>query len=302
MHFFPSPDTHKTTLSDVVYTQFLSETFGFSIGKIDFRGGDKNVFANNETTQFMNLAFLANPLILSFAPYSALTATLIFRPSDELTVTLTALDSFGRADTSGFDTAFHSPEGTAFFNEWDFTIKPFGQPGHQRVGVVFSTKDFTLLDQDPRLGGPFGVLGLVRQLVRDTDTRPDDWMFYYNFDQYLYTESEDPSQGIGVFGRFGWSDGEATPIEIFYSIGVGGKGIIPERDNDTFGLGYYYADMSYDIPFILDIGDEQGIELYYNIEVTPWMHITPDVQYIIDPGGGAYDDAIAVGIRTHISF
>ncbi len=40
----------------------------------------------------------------------------------------------------------------------------------------------------------------------------------------------------------------------------------------------------------------------HNIEVTPWFHVTPDVQYIIDPGGGAYDDALAIGIRTQLSF
>ena len=51
------------------------------------------------------------------------------------------------------------------------------------------------------------------------------------------------------------------------------------------------------------LSSEQGIELYYNnIEVTPWLHVTPDVQYIIDPGGDSQDDAIAFGIRTQMSF
>lgn len=36
---FPLPDEHKTTLTDVVYTQFFSEHFGISLGKIDFRAG-----------------------------------------------------------------------------------------------------------------------------------------------------------------------------------------------------------------------------------------------------------------------
>ncbi len=40
-----------------------------------------------------------------------------------------------------------------------------------------------------------------------------------------------------MLGRFGIADEETNPIESFYSIDIGGKGIIPGRDNDTFGVG-----------------------------------------------------------------
>ncbi len=299
---FPEADEHTTTLTDVVFTQFFSEHFGIVFGKVDFRGGDSNVFAHSETTQFMNLSLLANPVLLPLAPYSALTAAVIIRPTDTLVTSFTMLDSFGSASVSGFDTAFHSPEGTAFINEWALTVKPFGLEGHQRFGIVYSTRDFTLLSQDARIGGPMGLLRLLASGGIDLDTRPDDFALYYNFDQYLYTEEDDPTQGIGLFGRVGWSNGEANPFEGFYSIGIGGKGIFQDRDNDTFGLGYYYLDMSDDLAAFFGMDTEQGIELYYNIEVTPWFHVTPDVQYIIDPGGGAYDDALAIGIRTQLSF
>ena len=26
--------------------------------------------------------------------------------------------------------------------------------------------------------------------------------------------------------------------------------------------------------------DEQGLEAFYNFAITPWMHLTPDIQYI----------------------
>lgn len=302
---FPEPDEHTTTLSDVVFTQFLSEHFGFAVGKIDFRGGDQNAFAHDETSQFMNLSFLANPVVLPYAPYSALTAGAFYRPADWLTVSFTALDSFGSASESGFDTAFHSPEGTTLVTEWDFAFHVAGRPGHQRLGLAYSNREFNELDQDPRISGPMGFFAqkILQQIgVVETSTKPDDWCFYYNFDQYLYTEADDPTQGVGVFGRYGWSDGEANPFEAFYSIGLGGKGVLPERDHDTFGLGYYYLDLSDDFFSFAGLSAEQGIELFYNIEVTPWLHVTPDIQYIIDPVGGAHDDAIAVGIRTQMSF
>jgi porin len=301
---FPVPDEPgETTLTNVVYTQFFSEHFGIAFGKIDFRGGDQNVFAHDERSQFMNLAFLANPTILPYAPYTALNASIFFRPTDWLTVAFSALDAYGSATRSGFETAFHSPQGTSFLSEWTFTIKPFGLPGHQRVGVIFSTRNFKLLDQDPRFLLP--IIGRIRSLITtrlNPDTRPDDWAFWYNFDQYVYTEDEDPEQGIGLFGRFGWSSGEANPITQFYSLGVGGKGIIPTRDKDTFGLGYYYVNLSNDLPSLFGLNSEQGVELYYNIEVTPWLHITPDLQVVINPGGGDNDVAIVYGLRTQLSF
>ena len=61
--------------------------------------------------------------------------------------------------------------------------------------------------------------------------------------------------------------------------------------------------MSDDLPAFMGLSSEQGVELYYDIEVTPWLHITPDLQVIVDPGGSdARDVAIVCGIRTRMSF
>lgn len=133
------------------------------------------------------------------------------------------------------------------------------------------------------------------------DSRPDDWMMYYNFDQYLYTKADDPVQGFGLFGRFGFSTGEANPFEQFYSIGMGGKGLVPSY-RDTYGVGYFLENLSNDLPAALNTSDEQGIEVFYNIEIMPWLHITPDLQVIVRPGGGFRDreTAIVCGVRTQI--
>jgi porin len=131
-------------------------------------------------------------------------------------------------------------------------------------------------------------------------TSLDNVMVYSNFDQYLYTEQEDPTQGIGLFGRFGWARDDVNPINYFYSLGVGGKGVIPTRDNDTCGIGWYYLDLSNDLPF--PFHSEQGIECYYNIEIAPWLHVTPDIQVIKDPGGtSAYDCAWVAGLRVQMN-
>ncbi|GEM_PF-5862084 len=56
-------------------------------------------------------------------------------------------------------------------------------------------------------------------------------------------------------------------------------------------------------------GDTDGVELFYNIEVTPWFHLTADLQ-IIDQGfEGAPalgvkdpDPAVIIGLRGKIDF
>jgi porin len=119
----------------------------------------------------------------------------------------------------------------------------------------------------------------------------------------VYNEPEDSSQGIGLFGRFGWSTGEANLVETFYSLGLSATGLIPRRDRDVLGLGYYYLDLS-DGVRQYGLSAEQGAELFYNIEVTPWLHITPDLQVIIDPAAGFQnrDVALVYGLRAQMSF
>ena len=48
---------------------------------------------------------------------------------------------------------------------------------------------------------------------------------------------------------------------------------------------------------------ETAIEIYYRIEAFPWLAITPDFQYIVDPGAtGEADDAIVATLRLRVSF
>jgi len=299
------------TLSEWIFTQgIIPDKLAVIAGKLfGARAFDTNVFANDERTQFMNTALRNNPIIPAFLPYTNLGIGVIAMPTDWLTITTAVADSEGRAKTTGFETAFHGAMNTTIIHEWAFKVKPFGLPGNQRIGFLWSSMDFSRLDPNE----PFNMsadlaiklLGLdlankvVGKLAKFRDAG-DNVAIYYNFDQYLYTEDEDPSQGIGLFGRFGWARQDVNPIAHFYSIGVGGKGVLPERDNDTCGLGYYFADLSNQMP--PQYHSEQGIECYYNIEVTPWLHISPDLQVIVNPGGTDFNDVSFVyGVRMQVN-
>jgi porin len=317
-------DPGTTTLSEFYMMQALSEQFVIVAGKIDAtQVADQNAFASNQRTQFMNTGLRVNPVLFYGAPYTSMVAGAVWLPTKWLQI-ITAVadnDPDGAATMTGFNTAFHGRDWATVLQEFDLTIKPFDKTGHQRLGWFWTNRDFPELGGDGRIQFP-GVIGprvIPRQLVprwarvlrfgnqvyslTDLEKSPDTWGLYYNFDQMLLTEADDPEQGVGIFGRFGYG-GEPNIFEEFYSLGVGGKGSIPTRDRDTWGIGYYYANINDDINPVFGLNSEQGVEAYYNIEITPWFHITPDLQIIVNPGGGFQnrDVAIVYGLRAQINF
>jgi porin len=304
-------DDCEIALSEWIYFQHLfNNKLVLIAGKLDgSRAFDRNEFANDERTQFMNLGLRNNPIIPAFLPYTNLGVGAVVNPTDWLSIVTAVADSQGKASTTGFNTAFHGPTHTTVINEVDFKIKPFGKPGNQRIGWVWSSKEFEHL-QPPfplSLGGStmISLLGpkLANQAAHAASrfgTSPDNIGIYYNFDQYLWTEECDPKQGVGVFGRFGWAREDVNPVNYFYSLGLGGKGVIPDRDKDTFGIGYYHVDLSNDMPPVF--AQEAGIEMYYDIEVLPWLHIAPDVQVVVDPGGMPKNECSFVyGFRMRVN-
>jgi porin len=301
---FPLPGDPELMLPHFTFTQALSENFAVFAGKLDTTVGDQNEFAwISSKDNFLHTSFRWNPVSARTTPYSTLGAGFVIL-NDWLQWSFTAYDTEGVPNRPGFDTVFDG--GTSYATEARFTWEPFERKGHQLFGFVYSDKQFLAVEQDPRIGFglPRDLPGQVLRLARSIDRESGSWAFFYNFDQYLYHEAEDATQGVGVFGRFGISDGDANPIEAFYSLGLGGKGVLPGRDQDRLGLGYFYTEWS-DVPLAHELGinNSQGIELFYNIAVTPWMHITPDLQVVIDPGGVAdRGTAIAGGVRLQMSF
>ncbi len=299
---YPWPGDRDVMLSHLVYTQALAEWFAVFGGKLDTSVGDKNEFAWLHGDNFMHTSFRWNPVAARTTPYSTLGAGFaVLGKWGQWSAMV--YDTEGTPHVSGFDTVFDG--GTSVATELALNVRPFDKPGHQTVSFLWSDKNFISLEQDPRAGIALNRMPLLNLLLAGLtlERESSSWAALYSFDQYLYMEDEPSKQGVGLFGRFGFSDGEANPIEAFYSFGVGGKGIIPDRDNDKFGVGYFFTDYSGDLPDLLGISSSQGVELFYNIEATPWLHITPDLQFIVDPGG--HDDrdvAIVYGIRAQVSF
>jgi porin len=218
-------------------------------------------------------------------------------------------------------------------------IKPFGLVGHQKVYYLWSNKERTSLDQDPtnlarllaiRLFPIFNDPGpILRRIlerffpsllepVEPLNRKSDTWAVAYTFDQYLWQPAGDPTRGIGVFFTFGASDGNPNPIQYSYAAGIGGKGVVPGRPHDDFGIGWARTQFSDKfVPFLrrnLDIGldHEDAVEIFYNAAITPWLRVSLDLQIVnpalkktLDTSGTALkkvDTSVVGGARMYIRF
>ena len=143
----------------------------------------------------------------------------------------------------------------------------------------------------------------------------DSWAVIYSGWQYIQVFDGDTSKpinladgradhrGWGVFLIAGLADEDTNPIQGSLSVGIGGRGLLPSRPNDSFGIGYFILDLN-DGTVANVVGlksEEQGIEIYYEAEIAPWLHVTPDLQ-IVDPGLSASDTAVIFGLRVNMNF
>jgi porin len=310
---FPTAGSQEVNLPEVSFMQFFSKFAGVVIGKVDTTSGDANEFAHGKgDRQFFNMAFNLNP-VLALTPTSALSAGVILLPTGDpkaAIINFMVFDGAGKANRSGFDTVFEG--NTAYAAEVRGRTNFFGMTGHQLLGAIYNAKNFSSLEQSSRV--------IIQN--RGIDQQDNAWVLYYNFDQYLYEPQKGSGKGIGIFGRLGLSDGNPNPMNGFFSLGIGGKGIVPSRPLDECGLGFYYIDVSN--PTFTGpretreaFRNEYGGEAYYNFAITPWMKLTPDIQVIrtsqeqtvsveslLPPviERQEIDTAVVVGLRLQIIF
>lgn len=256
---------------------------------------DMNEYAGNMYTRFTNSFLTSNPV---FPAAKSIGAFIRVRPTDWLYFQAAAMDPYQIQTRTGFDTAFHSP--CHFYGFWEMGLTPTWNtakgpmPGNYRFGLWY----------DPR----------TKTVFRDTRggelperKKSGDVGFYLNFDQLVWKENDDPadSQGLGVFGRYGYAQGDVNLIEHFWSVGAQYQGLIPTRDRDilAFGVGQGILSRQYRSEINRLADRETVYETYYLIQVTPWMQLSPHLQVITNPGGTRdARDALVGGARLRVLF
>lgn len=295
------------TITELTYTQFLSETFGLAIGKFQTLDGDPNEFAGGRgRSQFMNANFVFNAVAARAIPYSSLGGALFWAPTKHVMFTSSFINTADSSTTSGFD---HVEDGWNWSAEVDVQYRLGRLPGGFNVGGIYS------------FAGDFAQLGGRLIFTPGQGLSPskedDAWCVYTSAWQYLYAPDikagEDGKidlangkadhRGLGLFGRFGFADQDVNPVEWAASLGLGGRGLIPGREGDTFGVGYFYSEVqSLRVSSIIGLEDSTcGIEAFYNIALTPAAGLTFDIQWI-DGGFSNIEPSTVVGLRLDLRF
>ena len=290
----PVYNSEHVYLTNVLLTQELTDAFSVFAGKMDTLDGDMNAFAHGRgKTQFSNMGFIFNPIVGATVPYSTLGAGFVLHPDDGPMLMVTVLNSTDTTATSGFDTLFN--DGMLLSAAVRVPTNWFGHPGHQLLGGTWNSRTYTSISE-----------AYIPYPNVATPTIQGSWCLYWNFDQYLFVDPADETRGWGPFGRAGIADPNTSPIDAFLSFGVGGNVLGRTRRDDTFGIGWYYASTSPQIGTLITsqfgpIGNGQGIECFYNFELTRAVRITPDLQYVV-PSLRSAEPALIAGVRALVSF
>ena len=283
--------------------------FGRLASNDDF---DQNRYANSTRTQFLNWSLWNN----SAWDYPA--------------------------DTRGFDqgimVAWITP--TWAFRGGSYQMPTFANGNHLDDHIWNARGDVVELTLQPRpdWGTVVRVLGYVNQarmgIYRNAiakakrtgltpDIRHDDhpgrikWGGGLNIEQPLADAGE-----TGVFLRLGYNDGQTesfafTEVDRLASMGVQLSGGHWGRPTDRVGIAYALDGLSPEHRHYLEqggagfvLGDgrltyglERILEVYYNWELLRSVHVSPDYQYIENPGYNRdRGPAHVFGLRVRVSF
>jgi porin len=302
---FPKAVGTETALTGVKFTQALSENFVTFAGKLNMLDQFKMPFTGTSVLDgFSNLGLAFPVAVARTVPYSTLGAGMAVLQKGQPVFTLMVIDTNNTPTTTGFESFFNN--GATIIANATLPVTWCGLPGHQSVWGTFSTGKYSDLQ-------PTAYFDPNEGLVVTTGTDRDSWSIFYTADQALWVDPSNPAHAYGVYTNIGTADNGPSPIHFAANVALYGSSPITSRPLDTFGVGYTFTRYSSPVrdlaPVLLPIGNDQAIELFYNVGVTPWFHVTPDLQVVfparedtIPPNRQSIDTALVLGLRAKIDF
>lgn len=250
--------------------QRLGNQFGFRFGKF-FPVAAYDFFPlKNFRTDFVDGIHAAN-LVMPL-PDRGLGAFAMYRPQPNTYLRFGVHDANADAERAGFDSLFNDGELFTIFEagfDPGFKSRVPGKPPFGDVHV-------TAWHQDERAeagvdeGWGVAVSGSQR------------------FGRLL------------PFLRYGYSDGGSrgpSPMKHMINAGVAVDDIFGQS-NDRIGVGLTWAD-----PADPGFGNQTALDVYYRVQVTPELSVSPMLQVIFDPVRNPSEDEVFVfGIRSRLAF
>jgi len=257
-------------------------------------------------------------------PMGTLGARLAIKPVDWLTFQTAAFQGnvFAQdVNRHGFRWNLNSDNGYFFINEaqfrWNHRDAETGLPGQFKAGAWFQSGQFTNPGNGDSVTGDCGFYAIVDQMLyrepspagpvfagKDGKSAVDG-----KASKTVAPVEQKSDQGLGWFGRAGFGPQDRNYIGFYFDTGLTYKGLIPSRDNDKLGVGFGYAQLSRGAQQqaidsgSVGVGAEMVIECTYQAQITKWLSVQPDLQFIVNPGGNQdLGNALVIGARAAITF
>lgn len=205
---------------------------------------------------------------------------------------------------------FSLRNGALWIAEIQYSTKVFGLPGTYKLGGWYDSANFP--DQ------LYDDSGLT---LADTDTTGNprqhrgNYSIYGVVDQTVWQSAKNSNRTLNVFGRIMGAPSEQNLIDFGFNGGVTLTAPFPGRDNDQAGIDLGIATVS---SRAADLdrasgtrrrGTEALFELTYAAQATPWLVLQPDLQYVVNTGGGVNKDngskmknSLVLGMRGIVTF
>jgi porin len=301
--FFPTnsgmqfaSDSLNTLVGSSLY---LSQRFGdrasLMIGKINVLDLLENdpFFGGWGIQRFTNTVFVAPPSgLVPPVMYGAVASVRL----DPVALTLWVYDPVDRPRDVWPDDLFDT--GETFYFMPSYVTKIDDRPTTFSLVGIYTTKS----------GISFSEIGEGWiQRGQEIPDKDGSYSVGFQFSHLLHLNANNPRKGWGITLKGALSDGNPNYVKSSIIAGIGGTGLFRGRELDSFGVGYYYYNLSNDLQDVFSelrrehVGDEQGAEVYYSCAVTPWLYISGDLQ-VIDTPRKEKDDAVIAGLRTLIKF
>ena len=266
---------------------------------------DNNTYSHDHRTQFMNWALMYN----GAWDYPADTRGYTLGTMEELTMhkwSLRLAHALEPTTPNGPTFDFRVARNRGDVIEWERRYTPKGRFGVLRL-LGFANRE---------RAGTFREAMQADGTTNIESTRRDGTLKYgfgVNLEQSVTTE-------VGVFGRYGWSDGKTeswafTQVDRSLSGGVSISGSLWKRKSDHIGIAGVRDYLSGDqrsflahggLGFIIGDGrldhyrPEDIVEAYYSWRAAKEWTITADFQHVRNPAYNADRGPVSVGtIRLH---
>jgi porin len=157
-----------------------------------------------------------------------------------------------------------------------------GKQGLYTVGIITDNNSFTTLSNlQTQSGGYVGAFAMAQETIYQPD-------------------GPGTSRGLTVWGSWAYNAKPLiSPVPLFWGAGASYQGLFRARKQDAASIGWIYGQLSRSI---LRANAEQVLELNYRWAYRSFLGITPDLQYIWDPGGKSAPGVVVLGVQASLTF